>query len=182
MKRIFALVLAMSLTVLAACSSGSPNPGSGSGSGATSTPVSMTPEERTQRYVDAITNARSAEDNEYNPILSSTDDDMADITFEMLGFSAEDVESFAISVSLMNVRAYGIAVIMPAEGKADTVKAGLQSYMDTQASNFENYLADQYEVAKSARLETLADGTLVMVLCEGQDAVYESISTALQGK
>lgn len=92
------------------------------------------------------------------------------------------MEAFAISVSLMNVRAYGIALIMPAEGKADTVKEALQGYIDLQKSNFEYYLEDQYEVAKSARLETLEDGTVVMVLCEGQDAVYDSMVESLSAK
>mgnify|MGYP000105065463 CR=1 FL=1 len=41
---------------------------------------SLTPEERTQRFVTAITDARSEEDNEYNSILSSADDDTADMT------------------------------------------------------------------------------------------------------
>lgn len=98
MKRIFTLILALSLLALTACSGG--------GTGETD---SLTPEERTQRFVTAITDARSEEDNEYNSILSSADDDTADMTFQLLGVTAEDMESFAISVSLMNVKAYGIA-------------------------------------------------------------------------
>ena len=96
MKRIFTLILALSLLALTACSGG--------GTGETD---SLTPEERTQRFVTAITDARSEEDNEYNSILSSADDDTADMTFQLLGVTAEDMESFAISVSLMNVKAYG---------------------------------------------------------------------------
>ena len=87
MKRIFTLILALSLLALTACSGG--------GTGETD---SLTPEERTQRFVTAITDARSEEDNEYNSILSSADDDTADMTFQLLGVTAEDMESFAISV------------------------------------------------------------------------------------
>ena len=88
MKRIFTLILALSLLALTACSGG--------GTGETD---SLTPEERTQRFVTAITDARSEEDNEYNSILSSADDDTADMTFQLLGVTAEDMESFAISVT-----------------------------------------------------------------------------------
>jgi len=67
----------------------------------------------------------------------------------------------------------------PAEGCADTVKAGLQAFIDTQCNNFETYLADQYEIAKNAKLETLDDGTIVMVMCANADAVYDAIVAAL---
>ena len=151
MKRIFTLILALSLLALTACSGG--------GTGETD---SLTPEERTQRFVTAITDARSEEDNEYNSILSSADDDTADMTFQLLGVTTEDMESFAISVSLMNVKAYGIAVIKPAQDSEDTVKEGLQGFIDQQQQNFQMYLPDQYEVAKNARLETLEDGTVTI--------------------
>ena len=94
--------------------------------------------------------------------------------------TAEDMESFAISVSLMNVKAYGIAVIKPAQDSEDTVKEGLQGFIDQQQQNFQMYLPDQYEVAKNARLETLEDGTVVMVMCEDQDTVFDSIIDSLQ--
>ena len=161
MKRIFTLILALSLLALTACSGG--------GTGETD---SLTPEERTQRFVTAITDARSEEDNEYNSILSSADDDTADMTFQLLGVTTEDMESFAISVSLMNVKA--------AQDSEDTVKEGLQGFIDQQQQNFQMYLPDQYEVAKNARLETLEDGTVVMVMCEDQDTVFDSIIDSLQ--
>ena len=59
------------------------------------------------------------------------------------------------------------------------VKEGLQAYIDRQQQNFEMYLQDQYEVAKNARLETLEDGTVLMVMCEDQDSVFEAISDAI---
>ena len=90
------------------------------------------------------------------------------------------MDSFAISVSLMNVKAYGIAVIKPAQDSEDTVKEGLQGFIDQQQQNFQMYLPDQYEVAKNARLETLEDGTVVMVMCEDQDTVFDSIIDSLQ--
>lgn len=164
MKRIFALVLCMML-VLSAC-------------GTTGGDTQLTTEEREALYLQAIEDARTDEANE-NMKVSTSADNVNAMTFEMLGFAKEDVDAYAISVSLMNIRAYGVVAVMPAEGKEDTVKEGLQSFIDSQKQSFQNYLADQYAIANSARLEELEDGTLVLVMCEGQDAVYESIAATI---
>lgn len=172
MKKIlaFALTLALSLTVLAGCSSGTKA-------------SDKTPEELTQLYTDALT-ANGGEMVEYNPVVSevSEEDPLSGVILESLGLTQEDMTAFAISMSMMNVKAYGIAAIMPAEGKEETVAQALQGYIDRQQQNFETYLADQYEVAKNAHLETLEDGTVLMVMCEGQDAVFEGISSSILGK
>ena len=86
-----------------------------------------------------------------------------------------------MSISMMNVHAYGIAAIKPAEGKEETVKTALQGFIDTQKANFEHYLADQFEIAKAAKLETLSDGTVLMVLCSDSENIYNSISSAIEG-
>ena len=39
---------------------------------------------------------------------------------------------------------------------------------------------DQYEVASNAKLETLEDGTVLMVMCENQDTVFDAIAAAIQ--
>ena len=173
MKRILSLSLAalMLVAALAGCS-GKPSGGDDD--------KQLTAEERTELYKTAIENARSAEDNEYNPLLTETDDDTASMSFEMLGVTADDMNSFAIAVSMMNVRAYGIAAIYPAADKSETVLKGLNAFVDMQKQNFEMYLADQYEIASNARVETLEDGTILMVMCEGQDDVFTAIKTAVE--
>ena len=137
-----------------------------------------TPEESTSALADAITAARSDEENEAYAVMSDKDA-IEDMYYTSVGFTAADVDEIAMSISLINVKAYGIVVVKPAEGCEETVKAGLRSFIDTQCKNFENYLADQYEIAKNAKLETLEDGTIVMVICENADTVYESIVSAL---
>lgn len=170
MKKIlaFALTLALSLTVLAGCSNGG------------SKTSDKTPEELTQLYSDAIT-ANGGELVEYNPIVSeiSEEDPLSPVILESLGLTQEDMTAFAISMSMMNVKAYGIAAVMPAEGKEEAVTEALQGYIDRQQQSFETYLADQYEVAKNARLETLEDGTVLMVMCEGQDTIFDGISSSI---
>ena len=115
----------------------------------------LAPEERTELYKNAIESARDQEMNEAVPVITSAEDDMADFILPMLGITAENTSSFAVAVSAMNVRAYGIAAVMPAAGEDEAVLEGLNSFIENQRQSFEQYLADQYEVASAARLETL---------------------------
>lgn len=132
----------------------------------------------TSALADAITSARTDEENEAYPVFSDKAA-IEDAYYQVVGFTAADVDDIAMSVSLINIKAYGIVIAKPAEGCEETVKAGLQGFIDTQCANFETYLADQYEIAKNAKLETLDDGTIIMVMCENADAVYEAIVAAL---
>ncbi len=169
-----ALTLALTAALLAGCTGGSSSDaGSGSGAGA------KTPEELAQLYSTAITE-NGGELVEYNPVFTAvSQEDMSAMILEAMGLAQEDMQAFGISSSLMNVQAYGIAAVMPAQDKTEAVTQALQGYIDAQKASFEHYLADQYEVAGSARLETLEDGTVLMVMCEGQDAVFEAISQAI---
>lgn len=132
----------------------------------------------TSTLADAITTARTDEENEAYPVFSDKAA-IEDAYYQVVGFTASDVDEIAMSVSLINIKAYGIVIAKPAEGCADTVKAGLQAFIDNQCASFETYLADQYEIAKNANLETLDDGTIVMVMCKDADAVYDAIVASL---
>ena len=166
------LVLAFVIAVFSGCASTSKTDG-------------LSPEELEKLYAKAITDARDDELNSAFPVMlgseESEDEVVAEMLHELLGFKADDAEAYAMSISLMNVKAYGIVVVKPADGRAEAVKDGLQGFIDQQCQGFELYLADQYEIAKNARLETLNDGTIVMVMCPDQDAVYDSIAKSIQG-
>lgn len=167
MKKILtlALALALAVTALSGCSGKSGS--------------DKTPEELSELYASAITE-NGGEMVEYNPVFTEVkEDDMSAIILENLGLLVEDMQAFGVSSSVMNVKAYGIAAVMPAEGKAESVTSALQGYIDAQKSSFEQYLVDQYEVANSAKLETLEDGTILMVMCEDQDTVFDAISAAI---
>lgn len=167
MKKILtlALALALAVTALFGCSGKSGS--------------DKTPEELSELYASAITE-NGGEMVEYNPVFTEVkEDDMSAIILENLGLLVEDMQAFGVSSSVMNVKAYGIAAVMPAEGKAESVTSALQGYIDAQKSSFEQYLVDQYEIANSAKLETLEDGTILMVMCEDQDTVFDAISAAI---
>ena len=169
MRQITSLALAALLTLsLAACG------------GKSAQTQDLSPEERTALYQNAIEGARDQETNEAVPVVISEDGDMASLILPMLGITAENTTSYAAAVSAMNVRAYGVAAVMPAAGKEEEVRDGLEHFVESQQQSFEQYLADQYEIAKNARLETLADGTLLLVMCPDQDAVFDSIRDTIE--
>lgn len=170
MKRLLTIAIAatMLLTTLAGCF-----PKNG-------TESTKTPEELAQLYDDAITQ-NGGEMVEYNPVITEKKENDLSSTMivETLGLQSEDMQAFGISVSMMNIQAYGIAAVMPANGKTEAVQEALRAFIDRQRQSFEQYLADQYEVAKNARLETLKDGTVLMVMCQDQDTVFDAISAAI---
>ena len=186
MKQILTAAAAASLALLALVGCGSKDAASGAA--------------EPKDYAQIIHDARTDEVNEAMLILSSdaegnftaTDGPVADMTEDdikaqadnfilpMLGLQDGDYEEFSASVSLLNVRSYGVAIVKPAEGKTDAVKEALSGFIEAQKSAQENYLADQYAIAKAAKLETLKSGEVVLVMCENQDQVFQSIETALK--
>lgn len=172
-KRILSLVLCAALCLaLAAC-----------GKGQEEKPGAKTPEELANAYTQAIQAARDEEMNGYFPVVTNTseaDPTEQEMTFAVLGFTPEDVEAYGVSLSLMNVNAYAIVAAKPAKDKEDTVKTGLENYIETQKGNFEFYLEDQFDIAANAKLETLDDGTLLLVMCESQDTVFDTIKSELE--
>lgn len=129
-------------------------------------------------FVNAITSARSEQENTDRPIIAKGGD-VNDLYWDTLGFAAADVSDYAFSLSLMNTQAYCVGVFKPVDGKADAVYNGLKAYIDRTIQSFTNYLPDQLVYAENARLEKLADGTVVIVMCENQDTVYDTIVAAL---
>ena len=168
MSRTRIIPLLLSLALLAGCGGREAGP-------------ALTAEERTQLYKTAIENARDAETNDAMPVLTSAADEQMPLYFDLLGLNADDMDAFALSASLMNVRAYGIAAVYPADGRETAVKEGLEGFIDRQMQSFEQYLADQYDVASKARLEILTDGTVLLVMCQDQDTVYDAIRETIEG-
>lgn len=166
MKRLTAAALLLTLA-LTGCSGGS--------SGNT-----LSPEERTELYERAITAARDAETNEAMDVVTEADDDLAEVTFTLLGLEEGDMTAYALSVSPMNVRAYAVAAVYPAAGKEDKVLEGLRAFVESQQQSFSNYLADQYEIAVNSRLETLEDGTVLLVMSENQDQIFDAVRDVIE--
>lgn len=106
--------------------------------------------------------------------------DIGSSSLTLLGIDPADCTGFAVSVSQMMTQSYGIAIVQPAEGKADAVKEGLQGFIQQQMDMQEHYLADQYDIAKAAKLEVAPSGEVVLVMCEGAGDVLANIQKALK--
>lgn len=190
--RVLAFLLALCL-VLAGCSS----PASSGTDAAGSAGDAGDQASRGQRYAFAIRDARGAEDNQTSeivcgdagsdPFFAVNPNDLTDeqsagqisMMLQILGVDPASLDAYAFSVSLMNVRAYAIGVFKPAEGKSDEVTAALEEYVSLQQQSFEQYLEDQYTVAKGALLRTLPGGEIVLVMSEGAPDIMAALEKAL---
>ena len=150
-------------------------------------------------YSQIIHDARTNEDNEYDMIFTKGEDgkftaidgysaeyeadqlndELKDIVFPLLGLEDGSYESFAASVSSMMVRSYAIAIVKPAEGKTDAVKAALEAYVQSEQQSMEHYLEDQYQVAKAATVTVAPTGEVILVCAEDHDTILSNIEKAL---
>ena len=87
--------------------------------------------------------------------------------------------AFAASISSMMVRSYAVAIVKPAEGKTDEVKAALEAYVASEQQSMEHYLEDQYLVAKAATVTVAPTGEVVLVCAEDHDTILANIEKAL---
>lgn len=149
-------------------------------------------------YVQIIKDARTDEFNESYPILSGTtgadaalghnpfsaaEDEaksMYDMVVEMTGLKPELMTQYAMSISMMNVQVYAVGIFKPAEGKAQEVMDAANGFVQMQQKAQEQYLADQYAIAKAAIVKELPTGEVILVMCEDAGKVAEKIETALK--
>ena len=175
MKRIIAALLAgLTLFALVGCS-------------ASSKADSSTPKD----YSQIIHDARSEEDNEYNMIFANGADGKftaidgysaeyeADMTLPLLNLEEGQYTDFAASISAMMVQSYAVAIVKPAEGKTEDVKAALEAYVASEQQSMEHYLEDQYQIAKAATVTVVPTGEVVLVCAEDHDAILANIEKAL---
>ena len=104
----------------------------------------------------------------------------------MVGLNAEDMASWAGKYSMANVSADRLIVIEAAEGKVDVVKEALEAYKGLIASQFELYLADQYDKALAGRVVVKGNYVLLaimgdsMVIAEsGAEEAYKAVDAAI---
>ena len=101
-----------------------------------------------------------------------------DAFMERQEWDKANFERGAVSFSIMNVQAYTIAVVKPAEGQAETVKQYFADYKARTEKDFERYLEDQYEIAKSAVIDE-KDGYVIFVMDEDADSIAETIKSKI---
>lgn len=174
MKKFIALALGaiLCLGLLAACGTPAAN--------TTPSPEpALTGAELAQHYKDAITAGRTEQENTDRPINYTGDDAEMTLIWEVLGVTADQLDAYAMSISLMNVQAYCVGLFKPVAGQEEAVMTALQAYQDSIEQSFSSYLPDQYEIAQNAKIEQLSDGTIVFVMCSDAATVYDAIVAAL---
>ena len=143
-------------------------------------PVEFDIPEENQKLGDIINASRPAEFNEYNPAVLSKDDPNAEMLAEVMGINYDDMKAFAFSTSAMMTQAYSVGIFQPAEGKDEAVLKSVNGFVEKQQKAFEQYLADQKEIADAATVDVLDDGTIVLVMSEGGEAIQKAILEALK--
>ena len=178
MKRIIAALLAgLCLLALVGCSAGSKAD-------------SAAPKD----YSQIIHDARTDEDNEYDMIFTKgedgkftaidgysaeydadqLDDEVKNMILPLLNLEDDMYTDLAASVSSMMVRSYAVAIVKPAEGKTDEVKAALEAYVASEQQSM-----DQYQIAKAATVTVASTGEVVLVCAEDHDTLLANIEKAL---
>ena len=183
MKRIIAALLAsLCLLALVGCSSGKKADPS-------------TPKD----YSQILHDARTDEENEYDMIFTKgedgkftaidgysaeyeadqLDDEIKNIMLPLLNLEDDMYTDLAASISAMMVRSYAVAIVKPADGKTDEVKAALEAYVASEQQSMEHYLEDQYQIAKAATVTVAPTGEVILVCAENHDTLLANIEKAL---
>ena len=180
MKKLICLSLAAALLALslAACGSDSssstpasePSSASSSGSEASSAAAG------TASYnLDDVVAAIEAA----NPVTNPREIDDFALQNEML-VNMDNVVAFSGKVSNDNANSALILAIQAQPGKAEDVKADLESYKSGLTTGMYAEFADKEAQAKDARIVTKGDW-VVMVIANTEGASYADIDTALDG-
>lgn len=135
------------------------------------------PFESYTQLINAVRTEQEATD--FEAIDSKTSDEATSL-FAMTGVNKDDVAEFSAAVSFMNVSAYCIGVFKPEQGKGDSIERALKEFVSLQQKNMENYLPDQYDIAKAAQIGKAKSGEIVIVMGENSEKAYGIIMASLK--
>lgn len=134
----------------------------------------------TSKELADVINANGNDMTEQNPAVAlDSDDENLSNLFTWYEWDKAKFETGAFSFSLMNVQAYTIAVVKPAEGQKDAVLKYFADYQKQMETNFDKYLIDQYDIAKAAITEEV-NGYIVFVMAENADDIAANIKAKLK--
>ena len=183
MKRLIAALLAgLCLFALVGCSAGSKADSSAP-----------------KNYSQILHDARTEEENEYDMIFTKgedgkftamdgysaeyeadqLDDEVRNMMLPLLNLEDDMYTDLAASLSAMMVRSYAVAIVKPAEGRTEDVKAALEAYVASEQQSMEHYLEDQYQIAKAATVTVAPTGEVILVCAENHDTLLTNIEKAL---
>lgn len=148
-------------------------------------------------FSSAIESTREEELNQAFPIVDYTAGGEPVLSLNPNGMSKEEAASYAqmvadtigldgflferysVSASLIITQAYAVGVFRPAEGCEEDALDAVNSYVDNVKKSFENYLPDQYDIAKQAVVRQYSSGEILLVLCENAPQQADALEKAL---
>lgn len=93
----------------------------------------------------------------------------ANILKEQYYIDSNDVEEFVIKRPLMNVHASEVAIIKAKdEDSVSKVKAGVEKRHEDLDKQWEQYLPDQHQLVKDAKIETIGNYVIFIVDAQGE--------------
>ena len=104
-------------------------------------------------------------------MLMDVNDEMLEQSFNI---NPEDVEEHLIALPMMMVQSNMYIIVKPVDGKENTVKEALDTYMENGEKEGATYLPDQYELFKN-RLEKEYGGYLIYIVSNDNQKVYDTI-------
>lgn len=130
-------------------------------------------------FAKIIAENRSQKENKIYQIVTNKNDSMAQAVFDILGIRSEDMETYAISISPMNLEAYCVAIIRPQDEKEQNIKNALYSYKEKQVRFYENYLNEQYKIARRSIIMTV-NKNIIFVMSEDSNSLIKRIQISLE--
>ena len=95
------------------------------------------------------------------------------------GSHPADYERYAVSAGTVITLSYGVFIILPKQGMHDAVMAQVESFVEQQQKAMENYLQDQYEIAKGAIIKTAPTGEILLAMCQDAETVMSNMEAGL---
>ncbi|NLW78046.1 MAG: DUF4358 domain-containing protein [Ruminococcaceae bacterium] len=115
----------------------------------------------------------------YGIVTGPADALYPDVFSAAFGFEEADMQRYAISLGMVNTQAYGVAIILPAEGRQQAVLDQVDAFVEMQRRAQENYLPDQYEIAMAAQVEIAPTGEVLLAMCEDATTVMDNMLAEL---
>lgn len=135
--------------------------------------VGCGPKDSTKRMTQDELNTAYAENIEgFSEIrfIRASDEDMKNV----IGIDPADLDAYIVDMPMMIVQSTELMILLPKDGKMDTVKAAVAEYMSSLETQWSTYLPDQYELVVN-RVEKEVDGYYIVVIAEDAETLADKL-------
>ena len=97
------------------------------------------------------------------PVAMAAEMDESVVT-DLLGLSTDDVEDYAVYITMVMVSSDNLIGIKAKEGKVETVQKALEARKEMVVQSFEQYLPTELDKAKAGKVVTLGDYVFLIIV------------------